>query len=246
MDESQDRKEKPKNTPSPSTALILENSTTLAKVSIVIIGLIIAISFLGIIQAFTRGGDQESSTADFALSLKSMGNLTTVQVKVAKIGVEAEMKTGICSFGSDYLINGIIEAGIDLSNFSSSSVTYNSEKGTYAMTLPEPQLTRCEFDTNRYFDWKSICAGIDYRDLDSVARYVASTSMIQDTLDAGILNRSEQETTILIESLVTTLNGKPVEVEYIPQTSESQLPPSCNLESPSKFKQNDEGVWEKR
>lgn len=233
-----------KNTAQGRLAFLTQNRRlVLTLIAVFIIGTI-GMSAIGISNALAASSSRQITNTDLALSLQPMGNLTTVQVKVAKLEVKATMGIGLnCKFSGTYLMNGEIEAGINLTNLTEDSISYNEQTETYLFSLPQPQLTRCDFTPERYVSDNQFCFRPTFNDLREIAKYEASVEMIQDTLDAGLINRSEREATILMENLINTLTGKATEIDFVEPDTDPLLPQSCNPEPPSGFGKNADGTW---
>jgi hypothetical protein len=60
-----------------------------------------------------------------------------------------------------------------------------------------------------------------------LAQYESMSLFTQDTLQGGILERAERETTLLMQSFVEALSGSKVEIAYAAPDAEPTLPPSC-------------------
>jgi len=234
--EPYDANEKPKN----DDARRAEWRDYLPHATIVILILLIVVSIFGIVNSLNP---KVVDNNDLAFSLKPVANLTTVEVKVAKIGVQVKANYQLCSFGGEYLVNGTIEAGVNLSDFSASNISYDNKKDLYTVSLQRPTITRCEFTQKRYHDWQGACGSIDKSSIDSVATYVTSTSMIQDVVDGGIIPHAEREASILIENIIKTLSNRNTEVEFVDATTPMTLPPSCNPEIPRGWTQKEDGTW---
>jgi hypothetical protein len=243
MNEQKNISEKSKITPK-YVAYVLQNKAFLSKIIVGLLVLVVLMSIFGILRAFTSSNVPAFGETDIADSLKTVGHLTTLEAKVAKIGVWAKISKGSCNFEQQYLIDGTINAGIDMTSFSASNVSYVDNTSNFTVKLPVPQLTNCDFDTLSYGFKSNMCLGVDTDDLDRIAKYVAQTDLIQDTLDGGLLARTERESIVLIKNLVLTLTGKEVSVEFIEPEEAISLPSSCILNPPPNFKQNDDGIWE--
>ena len=239
--EINDSQEKQKNAASPSPESSFKQY--LPHITVVLIALIIIVSIGGLIMTFA-GGNNNVSDTELAFSLKPVGNLTTVEVKAAKVGVEVEANVQLCSFGGEYLVNGIVEAGIDLTHFTEASIVYDEENKRYNVTLPEPQITRCEFTVERYHDWQSLtCGNVDKDSLDKVVSFTTSKGIIQDVIDGGILDTSKIEARTLIGSIIQMLTEQDATINFVASTTPTDLPASCSQQEPKGWKLDSDGSW---
>lgn len=220
------------------------------RVGVALLVIAVLAGIVGIVRAVMNANDGQLSASELAVSLKPVSQLATLKVRAAKVNLAAEIKTGLCSFSAKYFINSEIEAGIDLSTFSDANITYDEAAARYRITVPHPQLTNCNHpqEPPRRYDQttSAACGGINFEeDLDKIARYIGQTSIRDDVLQGGILERTKNETRILMQQLVKTLTGKTAEIVFAEAPTEPPLPPSCNPDTPPRWQQNAAGVWEK-
>lgn len=66
-----------------------------------------------------------------------------------------------------------------------------------------------------------------------VAHAEAIKRLAEQMIEAGILERSEEETAPHMGDFARELTGKPVHIEFAARDGEPELPPSCQPEIPS-------------
>ncbi|MBZ0299925.1 MAG: hypothetical protein K8J31_09300, partial [Anaerolineae bacterium] len=77
-----------------------------------------------------------------------------------------------------------------------------------------------------------VACPVDWDTIRLLAQYEATHLFAADTIEAGILDRAERETTLLMQSFVSALTGSDVRVTYQQADAEPTLPPSCQPQLP--------------
>lgn len=178
-------------------------------------------------------------------SLMPMGNFTTVRVQAAKVGIEVHIQNdALCHPYAEYLINGVVEAGVDLTQAIAVSL---DENGVYNITLPQPQVTRCDFQPRRYYEDIPGCISFDFDQVDKIASYVTAhdpeDGIIQQIIDNDIIARAERETRLRMENIVRALRDSEVIVTFVPPETAPDLPPSCVRDEPDGWVRYPDGSW---
>lgn len=209
-------------------------------------GIFLALIVIGVtlVNQYLKNRNAEP---DYVGSVSRVANLTTVQVQAAQVGVEARARSGGCVYWREYLINGVIEGGIDLLSVGKSDINCDDETSTCTITLPEPHVTLCQFSTIPYHDDKTLlCGNIDYDDLDQIAQYKTSRDIIQDVLAGDVVQRAKDETEVLMEGIFLAFGYDSVEIQYRPASDDAELlDDTCIMENPSGWEERNSGIWEK-
>jgi hypothetical protein len=189
---------------------------------------------------FFGGPDSASvtSTQTILTGLQPLGQLVSISASVAKADIAVVVDTGgvggLCNHRANHVAQGAVEAGIDFTQITENNITYNESTDTYTITLPPPQITSCRIEYIRQYerDGGNPTCGIDWDSVRLIANYVATEEFAQDTLDGGILERAETETTTLMESFIFSLTGSNVIVQYA-DAGATIIPPSCQPQLPN-------------
>lgn len=172
------------------------------------------------------------STGTIVSGIQPLGQLVSVSVEVAKADIGVSVRAGVanvCSHRANHVAQGTIEAGIDITQITSESITYDETTDTYTINAPAPVITSCRIDYIRQYERSggNPTCGVDWDDLRLLAQYTTTIDFAEDTIEGGILNRAERESTLLLDSFVHSLTGSTVNIVYEPSDADSPLPSSC-------------------
>lgn len=178
-------------------------------------------------------------------SLQPLGQLVSISAEVAQADIGVSVHTGslnLCGHSANHVARGVIEAGVDITQVEEDSVTYDEATNTYTLTLPAPGITSCRIEYIRQYERSGggVTCGVDWDNIRLLAQHEAMNRFTADTLEGGILNRAQRETTLLMQSFVSALTGSNVRVIYAPATGETRLPPSCQPQVPRGWLFDDE------
>ncbi len=178
-------------------------------------------------------------------SLQGIGKLVTVEAEVVKTDVRVSIHGGFLNAGyysANHVAVGVIDAGIDFSKIDDDSVRF--ENDSYTITLPFPVITSCRIehiDQNKH-SFTLLSANWDI--VRQLAQYEAIEQFAQDMIEADILDRAKEEANLQIGSFASNLSaGKPVNIVYEEQSSEVELPRSCQPDPPSGWGKDEESEW---
>jgi hypothetical protein len=214
--------------------------TSLPVVLPLVMGTITLNNLIGGVQNLFQPGPPTAavaSTNTIVANLQPMGQLVSVGVQLAKanihVGVDRRGALGnnLCGFSATYVAQGTIRAGIDLSNLSEASLTFDETSQTYTLTLPRAQLTSCGIDfIDQYMGSTTLCPGVDWDETRQLASYTALNEFRADALEGGITTRAEREANLILGSFVKLLTGKDIEIAF----AETETPPdsTCIPEAP--------------
>ena len=221
-----------------------KNSIMLSDILIILIVIAVIIAAIGLVTQYFSNRDTEPN---FATSVNRVANLTTVQVQAARIGVEAKARRGMCEYWGNYLINGVIEGGIDLTSVRDEDIICDEGRSACTITLPEPSVSLCQFSTVRYHqDTNNLCGGLDYEDLDQIAQFKTSRDIIQDVLAGDVIQRAQDETQVLMDSIFGTFGYETIEIRYSVAPDDAELlDGTCLMENPNGWEERNSGIWER-
>ena len=177
-------------------------------------------------------------------NLQGMGQLVTVKAEVAKTSVSVSINQGILNSGyysANHTVVGVIEAGIDFEAIDEQSVRF--ENDAYTLTLPPPTITSCRIEHIAQNQHSFTLLAADWDLVRQLAQHDAIVQFAHEMIERGILKMSEGETASRIDSFVSALTEKPVNVVYKEQTGDIDLPPSCQPDLPRSWKKDDSGTW---
>ncbi|MBK8136812.1 MAG: DUF4230 domain-containing protein [Chloroflexi bacterium] len=191
--------------------------------------------------AIRNPSSQITTTQTMFQSIKTLGQLVTLRVEVAKAGIEIVTRYGavnICRIGANHVAQGTIEGGVDLASITEENIRLDEETDTYFVTLPAARLTGCYIDpvtTQQYNTWgATIACPMDFDEMRRLASYVAVNEFRDDAIEGGFLNDAQQQAEVVISNFIRALTGKNVVIEFLP--SGEVLPVSCNPNPP--------GIWQ--
>ena len=161
------------------------------------------------------------------------------------VGVQAGLG-GLCSHGADYVAQGTIEVGIDFSAIDETSVSYNADNDAYTLVSPPVTFSSCRIEfIDQYHQSHTIC-GVDWDTLRQLAQNEALSQFITDTTERGILQRAQEQATILLGAFIRTVTDKPAHVVFLEEPADAALPQSCSPENPNGWEQDlESGIWVK-
>src|SRR5690606_29247172 len=177
------------------------------------------------------------SSRTIVSSLQPLGQLVSISAEVAQADIGVSVHTGglnLCGHSANHVAQGVIEAGVDITQVEEDNVTYDEATNTYTLTLPAPGITSCRIEYIRQYERSGggVTCGVDWDNVRLLAQHEVMSRFTADTLEAGILDRAERETTLLMQSFVNALTGSNVRVIYNPATGEPRLPSSCQPQVP--------------
>lgn len=185
------------------------------------------------------------STDTLISGIQPLGQLVTISVEVAKADVGIAVRAGamnVCGHNANHVAQGTIEAGVDFASITEDNIAYNEETDTYTITVNSPTITSCRIDYIRQYDRSggNPTCGIDWDSLRLLAQYTTTIEFAEDSIDEGILERAESESTVLLDSFVTTLTESNVEIVYTNSDQQETLPSSCVPQIPAGWTFNEE------
>lgn len=179
-------------------------------------------------------------------SLQGMGQLVTVSSDVAKTDIRISINEGFLNSGyysANHLAVGAIEAGINFDAISEDSVSVDED--TLAIILPAPEITSCRIEHIDQNQHSFTLLAADWDAVRQLAQYEAIVQFAQEMIEAGILDKAEDETSIRIGDFVRRLTNRRVQVTFEEHEGQPSLPSSCQPEAPSGWEKTAEGDWKR-
>lgn len=186
------------------------------------------------------------SLPTIAQRVQPLGQLTTYRMPFAKGGIEIVIQYGvanICRIGAFHVVQGAIEAGIDLENIDSADVQYDEATNTYTLLLPSPTITNCTIDpmaTQQYhnFGITPACPA-DLDEMRRLASYVAIRDFHAAALELGILDDAKTQAQMVLRNFLGTLTNANVVIEFDESIGASSAT-ECNPNPPGRWVFNEE------
>jgi hypothetical protein len=189
-----------------------------------------------------------TDTQTIVQSVLPLGQLVSVSVQLAKADIEVGVVSGAlnaCGYSVNHVAQGAVEAGIDLSGFSEDDIVLDETRDVVVVNLPPAQLTSCRIDFIRQYDRSISACNPDWDEARLLAQYEAMNDFRADAIEAGILDRAERESRLILASLINALTGKEVEIVFR-DADEATLPPSCQPPVPDDWTYDEStGSWVK-
>lgn len=205
-------------------------------------------SFGGLLGAGAPPQAQVISTQTIVEGIQPLGQLVSVSAQLAKADVQVNIYQGAfnsCGFRANHVVQGAVEAGIDLTQIEAGDLTYDAARETYVLTVPEPQLTSCRVDYIRQYDRSFTTCSVDWDEARLLANYMALSDFRDDAVEGGILTRAESEARLVLGNFVRLLTGHQVEIVFEPPEA-TITPPSCQPDQPPSWLYDpNTNVWRK-
>lgn len=174
------------------------------------------------------------SSRTLVQGIQPLGQLVSVSSQLAKADVYVGVGQGAlnaCGFSANHVVQGAVEAGVDLTQIREENIRYDEARDTYIVTVPAPQLTSCRVDFIRQYDRSFTTCAVDWDEARLLANYEALIDFRDDAIEGGILTRAETETRLVLGNFVRLLTGKQVEIVF-EQAAEAAYPVSCTPDVP--------------
>lgn len=168
------------------------------------------------------------------VNVQPLGQLVSVSSQLAQADVRVGVAQGAlnaCGFSANHVVQGAVEAGIDLTQISADDISYDSATNTYTLTLPYPQLTSCHIDYIRQYDRSFTTCNVDWDEARLLANYSSLISFRDQSLEGGILERAAAEARLVLGNFVQIATDATVNIVFEPPT-ENSLPATCNPDVP--------------
>lgn len=177
-----------------------------------------------------------------AHSLIHMGTLVTASQQVdadVSIGIRSGL-LNLCGASVDHVVEGTIEAGVDLSQVQASDITHDILSDSWVLQLGAGTMHSCRIDYIRQIGHsRSVCR----QDWDSY-RLLAETAVLpqlrNEALAEGLLAKAEQQAELVLGNFLSAVTGSPNVTVVFESEPETIFPESCLREPPSGWKFDEE------
>lgn len=191
---------------------------------------------------------QVISTRTIIEGIQPLAQLVVYRAELAKADVTVNVYQGnfnTCGFSADHVVQGAVEAGVDLSKIDENSMSYDPEREVYVLIVPEPQLTSCRIDFIRQYARSFTTCSVDWDEARLLANYTALRDFRDDALEGDFLEAAERQAQLVIGNFVQAVTGRPVQIVFQPQENVA-LPSSCDPDSPEGWSYDPNStVWRK-
>ena len=222
--------------------------------AVLVVGIVIAKPLIELVPSIGNvlglsPSAQGSTTRTIVNSIQPLGQLVTMSVEVAHANVNVQASTALCGYEANYVSQSVIEAGIDISAIDQDSIRYDEANDAYTVKAPAPAITSCR---NEYFDQYSksgggtaTCFDDFWDDMSIIGRHLSMERYVNDALESGILQRAENQATIVLGNFISAVTGSLVHIEYSEYTDDSVIPTSCRLDLPPGWENDENGSWKR-
>lgn len=160
------------------------------------------------------------------------------------VGVDSGWR-GWRSFGGDFVAQGAIEAGIDLTELNEDNIVFNADTESYTLLLPPPQLTTCNVKHIRLVKTDGNLLNPDFDHLRVLAEIQVMAGFIKRALERGIIDEAKQSAALILEDIARTFTGKQVATEYEMLRGKPRMGLTCQPSASGWLFNPDKKVWEK-
>ena len=184
-----------------------------------------------------------SSSATVLSNIRPLGRLMTYEAQFAKANINVSTRWGIggiCGVGAKHAAHGAVSAGFDLMRISEDDIQFDQNAGLITLMLPMPSITNCAVNEIVQYDagGSSPLCSQSYDELRQVAQFSAIVSFVRDAREGGLIERSQAQAEILLESFLQNLishasNGSSIRVDVrFKENSPITYAPSCSPQPP--------------
>ena len=177
-------------------------------------------------------------------SIQGIGQLVTVTSEIAATNFRVEIHQGFLNagfYGASHTAIGAVEAGINFDAIDEKNLRF--EDDVYMLTLPAPIITSCRIEHIDQNQHSLTLLQADWITVLNLAKHDATLQFARDMIEAGILERAEEETALRLGDFVRELTGKPAQIEFAARDGEIELPQSCQPIAPSGWEKDPSGAW---
>ncbi|MDE2750566.1 MAG: DUF4230 domain-containing protein [Chloroflexota bacterium] len=153
---------------------------------------------------------------------------------------------GLFSFGGDFIAQGSIEAGLDLTELDGGHIKYEPDTQTYKLLLPSPQLTKCDVGYIRLVNNDPNLLNPDFDLLRLLGEVQVMARFIERALERGIIEDAKDSAALILEDVVGTFTGKQVRTEYEAQRGKPSMDTSCEPHVSGWTYNINTNVWKER
>lgn len=188
-------------------------------------------SFSGLFGLVNRPTSASINSSQTVLTgIQPLGQLVSISLQLAQADVNVNVGQGAlnaCGFSVNHVVQGAVEAGVDLTAMGEDNITYDESANTYTVTLPHPELTSCRIDYIRQYDRSFTTCNVDWDEARLLASYAAISNFRDSSIEGGVLERAQNEARLVIANFITLVTGAEVEVEFMERDESRRTTPSC-------------------
>ncbi len=178
-------------------------------------------------------------------SVRGLGQLVTVRVELAKTDIRVSIHEGFLNSGyysANHVAFGIIEAGIDISEFGNDNLN-RPDNQSMVLTLPAPIVTSCNIEHIDQYENSFSLLQKDWDTVRQLAEFDAIMAFRQDALEGGILEEAKDEVTYRLGNFVSELTGAQVQIDFEEPADLPVYGDTCYPDPPSGWQKDENGEW---
>ncbi len=181
-----------------------------------------------------------------AHSLNYMATLVTASQQVdadVKVGIKAGL-LNVCGASVDHIVEGTIEAGVDLSQVQASDFVHDPLTNSWVLQLGPAELHSCRIDYIRQQGHSLTICQQDWDAYRLLAESAALKEIRYTALAEGLLASAEQKAERILGEFLRTVTGSEIVSILFESEPITGIPESCIRESLSGWTFDDESdTW---
>ena len=177
-----------------------------------------------------------------AESINSMGTLLTASHPGdadVKVGIQSGL-LNVCGVSVDHVVEGTIEAGIDLSQISSGDITHEVISNSWVLRPGPAKLHSCRIDYIRQLGHSLTVCRQDWDEYRLLAESDAITRIRDEALAEGLLAKAEKEAELVLGNFLSAVTGSDNITIVFESEPVTDFPESCQREPPAGWKFDEE------
>ncbi len=175
------------------------------------------------------------------LAVNYMAFLETASYSTS-INVSTGVRSGLlnaCGKSVDFLVEGTVEAGVDLGQIQGSDITYDLLTNNWTLELGPAAITSCRIDYSKFEGQTFTLPIVCQQDIDEL-RLLAESKAVSEfrelALDEGLPTMAQQEAELVLGNLLSAVTGSDNVTIVFESEPEVDLPESCLREPPVGWK----------
>ena len=177
-----------------------------------------------------------------AESINSMGTLLTASHfgdADVKVGVRSGL-FNVCGVSVDHVVEGTIEAGIELAQISSVDITHEIIPDSWVLRVGPAKLHSCRIDYIRQLGHSLTVCRQDWDEYRLLAESDSITKIRDEALAEELLSKAEREAGLVLTNFLSAVTGTDNITIAFESEPDPDLPPSCQREPPTGWKFDEE------
>ena len=168
-------------------------------------------------------------------AIQAKGELVTISKQYAEPNISVSVQDGflgLCGGTVNHVVEGIVEAGIDLYQIEAIDAEYNPDADSLTLQLPPTQLTSCRIEYIRQYERSFTLCRKDWDEYRLLAESIVLPKMRDEALREGILDEAEADTRLALGSFVRAITGSSdIRIEFRDGPA-AEYPTSCKRDLP--------------